>query len=230
MRGSLMGAGAVGACCRYLGTFVACRSAQGGAHGDMQWDADMERLVVQRTWLRHIGKIGDRVGVMTSRPGSPGHRAATWNTYMASCIPFPSQLCLPGVYERRVLDRKLVDALGLHGWCPAYAIAGLTLAWGISGGPRHPGCVAEAAAIIAWLRGGGWGSRGLRELQRRAWSRLRDWAEFRLGLLDHGHASIGRDVASIAALVRPDFGAGIREQVRGKRKRHLQAVLASRSW
>jgi hypothetical protein len=127
----------------------------------------MEALMMPRTWERHTCKIGARVSVMISRPGSAGYMAAAWNTYMVSCVPFPPQLCVPGSHERRMLDRKLADAMAFHGWCPSFVAAGISLVWAIRGGPRCPVGIAEAATIIAWLRGEGWGTIGMKQKGRK---------------------------------------------------------------
>lgn len=217
MRANLMGASAVSACWRYLGVYVASRNTRSEVLGPMTWEPEMEALMARRTWERHVCNIGARTIALVSRPGSPGYRAAAWNTYMASCILFPTQLCLPGVHEKQGLDGWLSKNLGLHGWCPGYADTRLTVAWGVGGGPRCPRSVAEAAGVIAWLRVARWGTRGFRRLQDQHWDALREWATREWEAAD-GHTLPGAsgDLRTIASLLPPDFGTGAREQVRGK--------------
>ena len=85
-------------------------------------------------------------------PGSAGFRAKAWNAYMASCIPYPAQLCLPDAGGAMRLNACLKRAMGLEGWCPAKFIAGMDIAWGIQGAPRCPGTAAKGVGTIAWLK------------------------------------------------------------------------------
>ena len=95
-------------------------------------------------------------------------------------------------------------------------IPGLTIVWGVAGGPPCPDCVAHAAAIIGWLRGEGWGTPRYRTRQAQRWHNLCEWA-----LVDGGRdVADGTDLQvvdlrTVQGLLRSDFGASVREQVRG---------------
>jgi hypothetical protein len=145
MEDSLMGSVAVRACWRYLGVFVASRAERALGDGEDGWSHDMKALIIDRNWARHIRNIIDRALAVVERAGSPGHRAAAWNIYMASCIPFPAQLCVPGAHERKEMQRCLSRVLRLAGWCPSYVSVGIALRWHTRR-PAMPG-----------MRGGGGG-------------------------------------------------------------------------
>ena len=129
MRCNLMGSGAVAGWWRYLGVVVASKELGEQVPGDVRsWSGPCEVLMAGSTWTRHVDKMEGRVGVLLRNPSSSGFRAGAWNTYIASCITFPAQLCLPRMSERRAFQRLLSKALGLSSWCPGFAIVGLTLA------------------------------------------------------------------------------------------------------
>ena len=65
--------------------------------------------------------------------------------------------------ERQRLLGCLRRVLTLGGWCPTRLIAGLTVLWSVKGGPRCPVSTARAAAIIAWARNEGWGTKRMRD-------------------------------------------------------------------
>ena len=122
---------------------VASTFAAGTVPRGTTWDDDATRAIADRTWDRHISKIGERGRLLRARPGSAGYSAKVWDTYMASCTPCPAQLCLPDTGGGMRLNACLRRAMGLEGWCPARYIAGIEIVRGVKGGPKCPNTVAK---------------------------------------------------------------------------------------
>ena len=76
--------------------------------------------------------------------------------------------------------------------------------------------VSTAAASIAWLRHAGWGTALMREGQRLAWERLREWAGGVGPRMEARVQHMQSDLDKLRSLSRPDFGNDVRQQVRGK--------------
>ena len=81
MKVSLNGEGVVVPSWRYLGVYPAATTFRADvAPGRQRWDEEATRVVIGRTWDRHISQIEGRVRVLRLCPGSAGFRAKAWNT------------------------------------------------------------------------------------------------------------------------------------------------------
>ena len=140
------------------------------------------------------------------RNPSSGFRAGCWNTYVASCIPFPAHMCIAPMEAWRRMQGIYARTMALRGWCPGPILPGITILWGIRGGPRYPCSVMCAATAIAWVRAGGWGSDAMKCAQPTCWRRLQnlcDEVQRERSANLHGRDA---DVEALVGLARSDFG------------------------
>ena len=87
---------------------------------------------------------------------------------------------------------------------------------GIKGGPQCRGTVAKGVGVIAWLKDGGRGPKPMREAQGRCWQKLQDWIRQGRWRTEQTDGSRDRGMRAVDSLGHPEFGRGIRRQVRGK--------------
>ena len=125
-------------------------------------------------------RIVHRMEVMEKGGASPNIKAEVWNTYMAPCLPYPSQLCLPTLDATKKVVKAYREFHGTEGWAPWSLPAALSVLFGVRGAPKCPVTTATASNLLAWIAGQLWGpvclSPGIPEL----WHRVREWAEGRL--------------------------------------------------
>ena len=72
------------------------------------------------TWQRALAKLHGRTQATLAVPGSAGQRALQWNTYMASVLPYPSQVALPTPADRRSMDALFASLFPTAGWAPGW--------------------------------------------------------------------------------------------------------------
>ncbi|MFM7990169.1 MAG: hypothetical protein ACKPKO_63720, partial [Candidatus Fonsibacter sp.] len=100
---------------------IGSRRIQGGSGILSSWPSVRLGIGTWRKWKQ-------RMSVLASKHGSAGFRAAGWNTYIAACVPFPSQICLPNAHACKRMDGYARELFRLDGWCPAPFLHGIT-AW-----------------------------------------------------------------------------------------------------
>ena len=168
---SPFGSGAVVESWPSLGITVASRARHADG-GPPTWSAPSLRVVRTGTWQRPIGKMEGGADVLQQHRDSPGHRAAQWNAYLVSLVPYPAQLCLPSPEDARRIGKCAARTLPTANWAPWYALPGIGIALGVRGAPRCPHAAARAAGAVAWLRSGCWGPAQLGAELRGAWGGL----------------------------------------------------------
>ena len=101
---------------------------------------------------------------------SQGRRAAAWNSYMISLIPYPTHTAVPGPIDLRSLTQQVSIAMRLDTtqWCNPSILSGLDFLYGVRGAPRCPAAVATATAAHARLRLDVWGPAPLKDDHERA--------------------------------------------------------------
>ena len=57
------------------------------------WTPALLAAVRNGTWNKPLDKMDLRTGILSTLTCSAGRRAAAWNTYMASLVPYPAQIC-----------------------------------------------------------------------------------------------------------------------------------------
>ena len=155
----------------YLGvTVAACAPLASAPAG---WAEPGLAMVQHGTWQRACARIADRVQAAVRVPGSAGQRARQWNTYMASVLPYPAQVCLPAAEARQHLERLLASMLPRQGGAPGWVLPAVGALFGIPGAPRCPTVSAQASAAVAWARSGGWGPAPANRAAARHWAAAR---------------------------------------------------------
>ena len=120
-----------------------------------------------------------------------------WGTSLTS----PSTHLAKDAHNMKGPPLPCTHSARLGRWRLALLAAGMTLILGVRGGPRCPSAVACVAAVVAWLKDGGWGPTPIREAQQRYWHRLRDWVQGgSWSQDDETRVAAQRDAASIASL------------------------------
>ncbi|MFM7989786.1 MAG: hypothetical protein ACKPKO_61780, partial [Candidatus Fonsibacter sp.] len=126
MANSVMGMEAIQTHWRYLGVTIATRAYEDPALLNVaEWQRAPEDTAIRMTWQRHMIKMERRVQELGPRAGSPGFKARAWNTYVASCVPFPSQLCLPDKTMQKRMRSCMRSMFRLDAWCPVAFLGGI---------------------------------------------------------------------------------------------------------
>ena len=89
------------------------------------------------TWKKASDKLATRATALAVTTCSQGRRAAAWNTYMISLIPYPTHTACPGPIELRHLTRHFSIAMRLDvtQWCNPSILSGLDFLFGVRGAP-----------------------------------------------------------------------------------------------
>ena len=116
-------------------------------------DIECFYLVRTGTWGKAMRKMETRALTVQQIQASPGRRAAIWNAYLASLVPYPAHVATPDRTLETLMTSHFRVAVGLGGvaWAPHFILSGLGLLFQVPGAPRCP--VAHARAI--------WGSSAL---------------------------------------------------------------------
>ena len=200
LAGSPFGSAAVVGRWPYLGATVAALTT---APGPAQADAPIGEAaaVTQGTWAAPLGRVEERAELVAAARGSPGHRAALWNSYVASVLLYPAQIAPLDDAGRARTEEAFRKGLFLPAWAPVWLPGALHAMFGVAGCPRVPGVAADAAAAMAWCKDGGWGPPTLTRAAGAIWARLRHWAEISTGPAPgHGQAAMTAAAERIAAL------------------------------
>ena len=124
-----------------------------GGRPAQRWTPGAHKAVCVGTWQRARLRARDRAGALSTCVASAGRRAAAWNTYIASLIPYPTHIAMPNAATTRCFRAALRAALRLDTpWAPLWALTGLGPMHGISGAPRCPHALARAirgAGLVA---------------------------------------------------------------------------------
>ena len=127
-----------------------------------QWTPGAAAAIRTGTWQRACSRAADRARALASCVASPGRRAAAWNTYIASLLPYPSHVAMPSTAVTHAFASALRSALRVHTpWAPVWILTGLGPAFGIPGAPRCPTALARALAALGWIRRDTWGPKHL---------------------------------------------------------------------
>ena len=88
--------------------------------------AQVEAIIVG-TWGKAMLKLRTRASALHNTHASPGRRAAIWNAYMASLIPYPAHIVAPDRRLEDALKAQFRVAIGITQarWVPHYVLAGL---------------------------------------------------------------------------------------------------------
>ena len=172
------GASAVRSQWPYLGAMCTICSEQ-EPPANRRMTADCFEMMRTGTWGKAMLKLRTRSAALHSTHASPGRRAAIWNAYMASLVPYPAHIVAPDRRLEDALKAQFRVALGLARarWVPHYVLAGLGLLFQVPGCPRCPAAYASAVAAAAAHRQDVWGPPHARSLaQRRLRAALR-WVD-----------------------------------------------------
>ena len=60
-----------------------------------QWTTGGASAIATGTWQRARDRAADRAQALATCIASPGRRAAAWNTYIASLLPYPTHIAMP---------------------------------------------------------------------------------------------------------------------------------------
>ena len=172
---SPFGSGLVRQVWPYLG--VAVMGPAGGG-GSGRWDQPALTGIARDTWERARSRLAGRARALAACTCSPGRRAAAWNTYIVTLVPYPAHVALPDAGTVRALWTCYRAALRMNGaaWCPAWALTGIGIALGVRGAPRCPVAATRATAALAWYRRETWGPAPLALGHRRCWEQALTWA------------------------------------------------------
>ena len=172
---SPFGTQAVCSSAQYLGVKV-CSKGEARLANPEVWSADAQNTIRRTAWEGPIKKFEERAEDAHDLQLSPGHRAANFNTYLVSLIPYPAQLCLPTKWD---CDRLVAAAKKMLPckWGSSYMLHALGMGGvGLRGAPKCPQVATEACAIISFLKHGMWGPGPLKEQVRRTWEKVVAWA------------------------------------------------------
>ena len=87
---------------QYLGVTIVSPAPAAPAPGT--WTLPALTMLRHGTWARATTRLRERVLATLAVPGSTGQRARQWNTYMASVLTYPAQVCLPLLADCRWLE------------------------------------------------------------------------------------------------------------------------------
>ena len=137
------------------------------------------RIMRKGTWGKALKKMNTRTLTVKHIHASPGRRAAIWNAYVASLIPYPAHIAAPDRPLETELRMYFRTALGLGGvpWAPHFVLAGLGLWFQVPGAPKCPVAYARAVAALASLRDDVWGPPHSRTLAQGKYAMLVRWAQ-----------------------------------------------------
>ena len=166
----------LGACC------VVCARETADQTG-LTMSTECLNMLRQGTWGKAMTKLRTRAASAVQTHASPGRRAAIWNTYMISLIPYPAQIIAPDRPLEDALKAQFRVALGLAGthWVPHYVLCGLGLLFQVPSCPRCPVASARAVAALAAYRGQVWGPPRARTLADLKFRACITWAQGPLG-------------------------------------------------
>ena len=141
-------------------------------------DIDCFYLMRTGTWGKAMRKMATRALTIDHIHASPGRRAAIWNAYVASLVPYPSHVAVPDRPIEVEMAAHFRLALGLGGvtWAPHYILAGLGLLSQVPGAPRCPVAHARAIGALAHARDDVRGPPRACVLARMRYRMLTDWA------------------------------------------------------
>ena len=92
----------------YLGAIMAGMSCTAPTS---TWSVAAASTVCTGTWKKAIGKLRERSAALAATTCSQGRRAAAWNSYMVSLVPYPSHTAVPGRLEERALTQQFSLAM-----------------------------------------------------------------------------------------------------------------------
>ena len=117
MDSSSFGASSVQAHWPYLGTTVAARSMVPLGPPGGRLTAGQLASLLAGTWGRAMIKMRDRAITLHLAHASPGRRAAAWNAYIASVIPYPAHYIPPSAALEASMASQLRVSLGMSAGC-----------------------------------------------------------------------------------------------------------------
>ena len=160
----------------YLGAELCGKSTESSALNRIDvWDNRSILLLQRLTWRSALNKISKRADTLDTITASPGFRAQQWNTYIVSCIPYPSQTCLPDEITFRGIVNAAKKATPST-WINWGAIHGLGVGGAsLRGAPKCPRTSVFAACIVAMLKLGLSGPQQLAQQVASQWEACAHW-------------------------------------------------------
>ena len=143
----------------YLGAICRTCASQDMPRRPARMDIDCFYLMRKGTWGKAMRKMESRALTVDHIHASPGRRAAIWNAYLASLIPYPAHVTVPDRTIETLMTSHFRAAVGLGGvaWAPHFILAGLGLLFQVPGAPRCPVAHARAIGALARVRDDVWG-------------------------------------------------------------------------
>ena len=162
----------------YLGATVAARTAQAVPPRNGGMTAEQVDTLISGTWGKAMGKMRTRSLTLYDAHASPGRRAAAWNAYIVSLIPYPAHYVPPSATLERAMKSHFRTAVGLAGthWIPDHVLSGLGFRFQIPGCPKCPVSTARGLAALAHARDDVWGPAPAKRRALTRWNKLRRWA------------------------------------------------------
>ena len=179
MSTSSFGASCVRLMWPYLGAMVAARTSDDTPPRRGGMTASQVDAMIAGTWGKAMGKMRTRSLTLHDAHASPGRRAAVWNAYIASLVPYPAQYTPASPAIERSMRAHLRTAIGLAGthWVPDFVLTGLGLRYQVPGCPKCPVSLGRGLAALAHARGEVWGPRPARRRALTRWNKLTRWAQ-----------------------------------------------------
>ena len=171
LRESPFGVSCIRSAWPYLGACVASGEAEPARENDHDWQAR------DGAWERPLAKASSRASVLAATDCSPALRAAAWNTYIVSVIPYPAHVAMPGQRVVSRLQALFCEAMRLQRvhWAPWWVLPSLGILWGVRGAPRCPAATARVVAVLAHVRGDAWGPPRLARELEDEWRGILAW-------------------------------------------------------
>ena len=138
----------------YLGAVCMTCTTQDMPRRPARMDTGCFYLMRTGTWGKAMREMASRARTIDNIHASPGRRAAIWNAYVASLVPYPAHVAVPDRPIEVLMTSHFRLAVGLAGvaWAPHFILSGLGLLFQVPGAPRCPVAHARAIGALAHAR------------------------------------------------------------------------------